>query len=239
VPSWRRKSRRSSPGSLERPAPRRLSLRPRGFGRQQCPPLFEFGQIKGRFRFVPLIDMDLSGLVADPHRAGREWFEVHHLRRPTGIVGDEIQGDEPVDRFDVLEDEESALAAISRGPSRVTERLLRGQCGKTGIDQTSSIRNTPLARLKFLSLEVPAHEAGTARAPCMRRRPESHARSPGRGRRRSRRPECRTRDNAGIMRGSFLKDAALRREFLVLNQPEELRLPCLYVCSMPVARRRP
>jgi len=151
VPGWRRKSRRSSPGSLARPAPRRLSLRPRGFGRQPCPPLFEFGQIKGRFRFVPLIDTDLSGLVADPHRAGREWFEVHHLRRPTGIVGDEIQGDEPVDRFDVLEDEESALAAISRGPSRVTERLLRGQCGKTGIDQTSSIKNTSLTRLKFLS----------------------------------------------------------------------------------------
>jgi hypothetical protein len=38
VPSWRRKSRRSSPGSLERPAPRRLSLRPRGFSRQPWPP---------------------------------------------------------------------------------------------------------------------------------------------------------------------------------------------------------
>ncbi|MDG4594174.1 MAG: hypothetical protein P9F75_00510 [Candidatus Contendobacter sp.] len=54
---------------------------------------------------MSLIHADLAGLVAQPHRAGRERLEVHYLRRPAGIVGDELQGDEPVDRLDFLENE--------------------------------------------------------------------------------------------------------------------------------------
>ena len=46
----------------------------------------------------------------------------------------------------------AAISGPDAGEGANTSAALRGQCGKTGIDRTSSVRDTRFMRLKFLSL---------------------------------------------------------------------------------------